>query len=234
MVAGISQRRTSRDLTPAGLRGYEKQTMTASMGSIAGKDSEMPVGGRRARTRPVRFFLAAVAVLLALLPPLAAAGAGETRGGPLPAAQPVGADGRMHIGAADRCPVCAMTVKAHRKFASAIQLKDDTTFYFCATGCMIRAWMHPEAFLKTPKSNLQRCVVQDYFSGEHVDGRSVIWVAGSDVVGPMGPALVPLKNEKDLAAFRGRHGGRTTFRLDDLSDFNWERMTGKKAAPATP
>jgi nitrous oxide reductase accessory protein NosL len=127
-----------------------------------------------------------------------------------------------------------MNVKAHSKFASAIQLNDGTTFYFCGTGCMIRTWMHPEVFLRTDKSNLQRCVVQDYFTGEHVDGLSVIWVAGSDVVGPMGPALVPLKRERDLDVFKARHGGKMTFRLDEMTDSAWERMTGKKAGGANP
>jgi len=127
-----------------------------------------------------------------------------------------------------------MQVQSHPKFACAIELNGGETFYFCATGCMIRAWIHPEAFLKVEKATLKRCVVQDYFTGEHVDGLEVVWVAGSDVVGPMGPALVPLKTEKDVQAFRQRHGGKITFRLSEIDDGSWERITGKKAIPAKP
>jgi nitrous oxide reductase accessory protein NosL len=192
----------------------------------------MLLRGRRLPRIPFRCEdLALTAMLLAwvLLP--CAALAGEAGRGPLPAAVPVDAGGKMHIGDGDRCPVCAMQVQAHRKFASAIQLEDGTTFYFCGTGCMIRSWLHPEAFLKADRARLRRCVVQDYFTGEHVNGLSVTWVAGSDVVGPMGPALVPLKSEDDLAAFQRRHGGRHTFRLAELTDADWERITGKKAVP---
>lgn len=188
------------------------------------------VGTRRFRSI---FIMMSLCGLAAALMPLVA-WAGETGRGPQPAVTPVDDSGRMHISDGDRCPVCAMNVQAHRKFASAIELMDGRTFYFCGTGCMIRTWMHPEVFLNAPKADLNRCWVQDYFSGEHVDGSSVIWVAGSDVVGPMGPALVPLKSEKDLAAFKARHGAKTTFRLNEMNDEAWERITGKKAAPVKP
>jgi nitrous oxide reductase accessory protein NosL len=153
------------------------------------------------------------------------------RSGPIPALQGIDPKGSLHLSEADRCPVCAMKVKNHPRFACGIELNDGRTFHFCGTGCMIRSWLHPESFLGVEKSDLKRCVVQDYFDGNHVDGLSVIWVAGSDVVGPMGPALVPVKDEEALEAFLRRHGGRITFRLADLDDERWEAITGKKAVP---
>jgi nitrous oxide reductase accessory protein NosL len=156
------------------------------------------------------------------------------KGGPLPAALGIDETGRLRFSEADRCPVCAMKVRDHPKFACGIELKDGRTFHFCGTGCMIRSWLHPEYFLGAGKDDLVRCVVQDYFEGLHVDGMSAIWVAGSDVIGPMGPALVPLKDEKSLEAFQERHGGRVTFRLADLDDAKWEAITGKKALPKEP
>lgn len=155
------------------------------------------------------------------------------RGGPVPALKGIDEAGAMHISEEDRCPVCAMKVADHPKFACGIELKDGRTFYFCGTGCMIRSWLHPEFFLGVEKDALARCVVQDYFEGLHVDGLSVIWVAGSDVVGPMGPALVPVRDEDALEAFKRRHGGRAVFRLADLNDEKWEAVTGRKAVPPT-
>jgi copper chaperone NosL len=146
-------------------------------------------------------------------------------------AKPLDENGRMQISPQDRCPVCAMRVDAHPKFSSAIQLADGTTFYFCGTGCMIRSWLHPEVYLQRPKAELRRSVVQEYFGGRHMDGLSVVWVAGSDVVGPMGRALVPLKDDADLTVFRKRHGGTAVFRLGDLDDQKWQEITGKKALP---
>ncbi len=96
---------------------------------------------------------------------------------------------------------------------------------------MIRSWMHPDIFLGTTKTELKRSVVQDYFTGEQVSGGSVFWVAGSDVIGPMGPALVPLKKEEDLEVFKKRHGAKAVFRLSEMTDEKWQQLTGKKAIP---
>lgn len=142
---------------------------------------------------------------------------------------PLEPDGTMRFGAEDRCPVCAMRVADHPEFASAIQRRDGTTFYFCGTGCMLRAWLHPETFLGSPRSELERGVVQEYFTGQVRNAADVVWVAGSDVVGPMGPALVPLADEVSVEKFRQRHGGKATFELAELDDGLWQQLTGKKA-----
>ncbi|UCD77175.1 MAG: nitrous oxide reductase accessory protein NosL [Desulfobacterales bacterium] len=156
---------------------------------------------------------------------------GEAGSGPKPGLKPLDEHGRMQISDQDRCPVCAMRVNVHIKFSSAIQLVDGKTFYFCGTGCMIRSWMHPEIFLNASKAELQRSVVQDYFSGEQVDGLAVYWVAGSDVMGPMGPALVPIFDEGQVAVFKNRHGGKAVFRLNEMTDEKWQNLTGRKALP---
>jgi len=148
---------------------------------------------------------------------------------PKPGLHPLDENGRMRISRGDRCPVCAMKVAKHRPFVSAIQLDDKTTYYFCGTGCMIRSWLHPEIFLGVDKVDLRRPVVREYFTGHDIDARDAIWVAGSDVIGPMGSALVPLKDEVSLKVFKQRHGGKTTFRLKEMNDARWYTITGKKA-----
>ena len=51
---------------------------------------------------------------------------------------PIDGDGRLSFHEDDRCPVCAMKVSEHERFACGIQLKDGTTYHFCASGCMMR------------------------------------------------------------------------------------------------
>ena len=112
------------------------------------------------------------------------------RGRQWPAPQPgrVGLDkaGQMQLSEGDRCPVCAMPVTEHKKFAGAIALQKGRTFYFCGTGCLIRSWLHPEVFLGSKRSTLDKAVVKEYFAGEQIDAKGAIFVAGSDVIGPMG------------------------------------------------
>ena len=174
-------------------------------------------------------FLAMMAMVLFLFPAACQDSKSPSGPGPKPARQGLDAAGRMQIGKEDRCPVCAMPVADHEPFSAAVVLEDQTTFYFCCPGCMMRAWLHPEVHLGRHRRQVARTVVRDYFSGDFVDGHQVLWVSGSDVIGPMGPALVPLKDSSGLAAFRRRHGGKEVFQLRELNDQNWEKLTGKRA-----
>lgn len=147
--------------------------------------------------------------------------------GPQPAAHPLDAQGQMRIADDDRCPVCAMRPSRSPGFAAAIQLDDGRTYYFCSAGCMLRAWLHPESFLHAGRERLHLPVVHDYFSGKAIDARTAFWIPGSDVMGPMGSALVPLADEAHIDVFHRRHGGRNAFRLEDLNDASWKQLTGK-------
>jgi len=91
--------------------------------------------------------------------------------GPRPGLQPLGNDGSMQISEGDRCPVCAMRPARYPKSSCAIQLRDGKTFYFCATGCMLRSWMHPEVYLGVDRSELALPVVREYFTGRQMDAR---------------------------------------------------------------
>jgi copper chaperone NosL len=165
---------------------------------------------------------------LAVSPPVAS----PEQARPAPAVQGLGEGDELRPGEHDRCPVCAMVPAKRPRNAAAIEQTDGTTHYFCGTGCMIRSWRHPEVYLGTTPDLLGRPVVQEYFDGKPIDARSAIWVAGSDVIGPMGPALVPLANEEDAATFEERHGGKHRFQLHALTDERWTEITGKPAVPA--
>ncbi len=137
---------------------------------------------------------------------------------------------QMQVSPSDRCPVCGMRVIQYPKFNCAIQLKDTGTYYFCSTGCLIRSWMHPEIYLGLARELLERPMVREYFSGRQMDARETIFVYGSDVIGPMGPALVPVLDERHLKVFKRRHGGKIQVRLLDLNDARWYEMTGRNMA----
>ena len=150
--------------------------------------------------------------------------------GPIPGLKPLNENGQMQIEKQDRCPVCGMRVAEYQKFSTAIQLSDNTTYYFCSSGCMLRAWLHPDIFLASSKGKLKSTVVREYFTGVQIDGNDVSWVAGSDVIGPMGPAFVPVKGKKALDIFKKRHGGKIVFMLKELSPEKWLAITGRKSA----
>ena len=131
----------------------------------------------------------------------------------------------MTLSESDRCPVCAMFPARRPQTAAAMTLKSGETFYFCGNGCLLRTWLRPTIYLGKKQDAIDRLVVQDYFSGRPIDGRTATWVAGSDVVGPMGPAIIVLGDPDQLAAFKSRHGGKTVFTFDQVDDQLWKQIS---------
>jgi len=162
---------------------------------------------------------------------LTSTGMAEIKGSPATARQSLAPDGQMRISTSDRCPVCAMYPARRPDAAAAITLTSGTTFYFCSNGCLLRTWLRPEAYLGKSRDQIDRIVVRDYFSGKPIDGRKATWVAGSDVVGPMGPAIITLGNPNQLETFTNRHGGTTVFTFDDLNDDLWKRISQRELPP---
>jgi copper chaperone NosL len=164
-------------------------------------------------------------VLIAgLLLVLFAGGSRTTEAGPLPALQPLGPEGEMELSESDRCPVCAMFPARRPESAAAISLTSGETYYFCSNSCLLRSWLRPTIYLGKTQKEIERIVVRDYFSGKPIDGWAATWIAGSDVVGPMGPAIVALKDERQLVTFKKRHGGKIVFTFDQLDDALWHRI----------
>lgn len=178
---------------------------------------------------PTALLFAAALLLLSVGVPVGGADAFDGKH-PRIGLKPLYENRQMQVSPSDRCPVCGMKVIRYPKFNSAIQLKDIATYYFCSTGCMIRSWMHPEIYLGMARDMLERPIVREYFSGRQMDARDTIFVHGSDVIGPMGPALVPVLDEHHLKVFKKRHGGNTQVLLKELNDAKWYEMTGRKMA----
>jgi nitrous oxide reductase accessory protein NosL len=116
--------------------------------------------------------------------------------------------------------------------AAALTLKSGETYYFCSNGCLLRTWLRPTVYLGRARDRIDRMVVRDYFSGAPVDGRKATWVAGSDVIGPMGPAIIALGDAGQLEAFTKRHGSTTVFSFDALDDDLWHRISQRQLPPA--
>lgn len=178
--------------------------------------------------RPISLLLL---VLITCAANMAAGGDSAARSaGPVPAEKGLDAEGHMQIGPQDRCPNCAMLPVRHPKFSCAIKLKNDKTFYFCGHGCLLRAWSDPQRFLNAPTESLDKMVVRNYFTGEQFDGAAAFWVIGSDVVGPMGPTPIPLATQKEVDAFKKRHGGKRVFRVKELNEADWKEILKKPHA----
>lgn len=153
---------------------------------------------------------------------IAAADPSATR--PVAALRPLTPEGQLQISDPDRCPLCGMFPAKRQKTAAAMVLADQRTFYFCGNGCLLRAWHDPVAHLNASAESIQRMVTRNFFTGEPLDAYKAWWVAGSDVVGPMGPAIVALGAQADVEQFKARHGGQIVFQLSQMDAALWQKL----------
>ena len=59
--------------------------------------------------------------------------------------------------------------------------------------------------------------VTDYYRVRLIDAADAFFVAGSDVIGPMGPELVPLTSREEAATFARDHGGGAALAFDEIT-----------------
>jgi copper chaperone NosL len=150
--------------------------------------------------------------------------AAEPVKGPPAAANAPGPDGSLRLDPGDHCPVCGMFPARRPECAGALQLHDGRTFYFCSNRCLLGAWRNPGTHLGVSADAIKRLIVLDYFNGTPIDGRSAWWIAGSDVIGPMGPALVTMSDRDHATVFQQRHGGSLLFQLDQVDAALWSKL----------
>ena len=165
-------------------------------------------------------FVWGVLFLLAAVPAWsdAASGVSAAGKGPVPAKLGLTGTGELQISKTDRCPVCGMFPARRPTYAAAMVLKDGRTFYFCSNGCLLRTWHLTATHLGVSAESVAHMAVHDYFSGAVIDAHDAWWVAGSNAVGPMGRAFVALRTSGAADAFKERHGGEHTFKLEQLDE----------------
>jgi copper chaperone NosL len=118
---------------------------------------------------------------------LAAVSLGACKGSPAPS---------------DRCARCGMKIAPTSEWTAEVDAKR-----FDTPRCALSTW------LEGGKTGNVR--VQDYYDRAWHSASDVRFVVGSDVVGPMGPELVPVDTAR-LAKFEKDHGGVRAFALEEI------------------
>ncbi|PIE72920.1 MAG: hypothetical protein CSA20_05485 [Deltaproteobacteria bacterium] len=108
----------------------------------------------------------------------------------------------MMLSAADsgRCMRCGMVVAEQPQWEGRSQRGDEQLSY-CSPKCLL---------LTNPADADAKdltITVKDYYSTKCIDASQAWYVAGSDVIGPMGPDLVPFEKKEDAEAFMKEHMG---------------------------
>lgn len=114
-------------------------------------------------------------------------------------------------GDGDRCAECGMRVAAAppRWNAGATDAAG-TERRFDTPQCLLR-------WARGPAGRGARAPwVREYYGQRRIDAEGAFFVQGSDVVGPMGPDLVPLATRAEAERFGAEHHGRRILRFREI------------------
>lgn len=108
-----------------------------------------------------------------------------------------------------RCKNCGMRIDPASQWRAELVAADGAVTTFDTPRCALQAWRSG----KTPAKSLR---VLDYYDRQSRDGNDVRFVIGGDVVGPMGPDLVPVDPAR-VSKFIQDHAADRALRLDEVT-----------------
>jgi nitrous oxide reductase accessory protein NosL len=110
----------------------------------------------------------------------------------------------------DRCVQCGMRVDPSGRWTAGAKDADGSARTFDAPQCLFR-WLRGRA-----GRGGRDAWVRDYYAQRRISAEDAFFVAGSDVLGPMGPDLVPLATRAEADRFGAEHHGRRILRYDEI------------------
>lgn len=111
--------------------------------------------------------------------------------------------------AEQRCKHCGMKIDPASAWRTDLVAPDGTTTSFDTPRCALTSW-------RTGKSQAASLRVQEYYERQWRSGDELRFVIGGDVVGPMGPDLVPVDPAR-ATKFIQDHGADRALRLDEIT-----------------
>lgn len=114
-----------------------------------------------------------------------------------------------------RCAVCGMFVAGFPNWQATIVFKDGSQVFFDGPRDMFTYFFDMGKYAKgKTAADVQTLYVTEYYSTRPLNARKAFFVIGSDVMGPMGPELVPIGNLDRARTFLRDHHGKTIRRFD--------------------
>ena len=121
-------------------------------------------------------------------------------------------------GPSDKCQVCGMFVAKFPDFAAQIRFADGKTAFFDGNNDLFTYYLDLQHYAPGRKrSEVAAIFVSDFYSLSPVNGMSAFYVAGSDVLGPMGKELISFAREADAREFLKDHKGKSIHRFREMT-----------------
>lgn len=109
------------------------------------------------------------------------------------------------------CKNCGMPSLEFPQWHAKIALKDKN-YWFCSPRCMFARYYQMKA------GEAQKIWVKDYYTQKFIDAKQAYFVIGSKTLGPMGPDLVPLQDNKSAQDFSQEHKGKNILHFTAITN----------------
>lgn len=121
-------------------------------------------------------------------------------------------------GDGDRCPVCGMRVAPHAAWIAQVVFVDGSALFFDGSKDLFK-YLFSRNDLAPEKRDLEivATFVTSYYDLQLIPAGSAYFVVGSDVLGPMGPELVPHPSLTEAQEFLRDHAGRRIVPFDEVT-----------------
>lgn len=125
------------------------------------------------------------------------------------------ADGEALPGPKERCPVCGMFVSKYKNWIATAVFRDGSQVFFDGPKDLFNYFFDLDAYGRRTEE-IADLFVTEYYTTERLPPREVFFVVGSEVMGPMGQELVPVKGREAAESFRRDHGGKKIMTFNGL------------------
>ena len=121
-------------------------------------------------------------------------------------------------GKKDRCPVCGMFVYKYPKWMAGFVFKSGKQYFHCCPKCMLHNLNHISKYQPGEnREQLELVWVTEYYTTKKTDARDVFFVIGTNLVGPMGLDLIPVKGMDAAKNLKQDYNGDLILQIDQIT-----------------
>jgi nitrous oxide reductase accessory protein NosL len=127
----------------------------------------------------------------------------------------------------DKCPVCGMRVMPYPNWIAEIIFNDGAYAVFDGPKDMLKYYFDvPKYNRQKTKEDIAEIYVTEYYGTKLVKAEDVYFIIGSDVRGPMGDEIVPLRAKAEAEVFMRDHKGKKILTFEQLTPADLPGLTG--------
>ena len=121
-------------------------------------------------------------------------------------------------GPGDTCPVCGMFVARYPEWVATVLFDDGHADHFDGAKDFFKYLFDMEKYaLGRTEDQIGGLGVTEYYGLKLIEAKAALYVAGSDVLGPMGHELIPLRDDVDAGDYMKDHRGKLLLRFDEVT-----------------